>query len=251
MCKISYEKPSLISVQVPNKQDFWRNIYMSDNSRAETLIGLCTKWFVERHEAIRSFWDSFSSIISALEEMEGWLDQEASRKAHLLHFHIEKSDKLIGLVCSNSFYSLMKPLAESIQQKDGDIVWAIKPISSIKTTLEEMQAHAETKLHSLYIEVKNMEKKIYVAMKVVQLHIALCSVYQMGVPNLKSGSTDPESHYRMAAFIPALDTILLDFSERYSSHFGHVATLSSLIPTIVHSKNWNDRKEGYEKYKDL
>ena len=91
-----------------------------------------------------------------------------------------------------------------------------------------------------------MAKNIDVAMKVVQPRLASHSVYQTGVPNL-----DPESHYRMVAFIPAIDAILLDFSLRYSSHFAHAAKLSSLIPTIVHCKNWDDLKEGYEKYKDL
>ena len=71
-------------------------------------------------------------------------------------------------------------------------------------------------------------------------------MYQIGVLN-----PDPESHNRMAAFIPAMDAILLDFSERYNSHFIHLGRLSSLISTIVHNKNWDDLKEGYEKYKDL
>ncbi|XP_065573900.1 uncharacterized protein LOC136035869 [Artemia franciscana] len=219
---------------------------MSDNCRAETLIGLCTTRFVEKHEAISRFWDSLSSIISALNEMEGWLDREASSNAHLVRSCIEKPDTLIGLVCLNLFSSLLKPLAESLQQKDGDLVRALELISSVKTTLEEMRAHAETEFHCLYTEVENMAKNIDVAMKVVQPRIASRSTYRTGVSNL-----DQESHYRMAAFIPAMDAILLDFSLRYSSHFAHAAKHSSLIPTVVHCKNWDELKEGYEKYKDL
>ena len=123
---------------------------------------------------------------------------------------------------------------------------ALALISGVKTTLEAMRARAEIEFQSLYTEVENMAKKIDVAIKLVQPRIASRSVYQTGVKNL-----DPESHYKMTAFIPALDGILLDFSERHSSHFAHAAKLSSLIPTIVHSKNWDDLKEGYEKYKDL
>ena len=180
---------------------------ISDNCRAETLIGLCTTRFVERHEAISRFWDSLSSIISALNEMEGWLDREASSEAHLVRSCIEKSDTLTGLVCLNLFSSLLKPLAESLQQKDGDLVRALELISSVKTTLEEMRAHAETEFHCLYTEVENMAENIDVAMKAFQLRIASRSVYRTGVPNL-----DPESNYRMATFIPAMDAILLDFS---------------------------------------
>ncbi|KAK2706880.1 hypothetical protein QYM36_014799 [Artemia franciscana] len=44
---------------------------MSDNCRGETLIGLCSTRFVDRQDAISWFWDYLSSIISALDEMEG------------------------------------------------------------------------------------------------------------------------------------------------------------------------------------
>ena len=141
-----------------------------------------------RHEAISRFWDSLSSIISALNEVEGWLDREASSKAHLVRSCIEKPDTLIGLVCLNLFSSLLKPLAESLQQKDGDLVTALELISSVKTTLDDMQAHAETEFHCLYTEVENMAKNIDVAMKVVEPRKASRSAYQTGV---ESGSRKP------------------------------------------------------------
>ena len=131
---------------------------MSDKCRAETLIRLCTTRFVERHEAISRFWDYLSSIISTLDEMEGWLDREARSKAHLLRSCIEKPDTLIRLVCLNLFSSLMKPAAELLQLKDGDFVRALELISSVKTTLEEMRARAETEFQCLYTEVDNITK---------------------------------------------------------------------------------------------
>ncbi|KAK2705081.1 hypothetical protein QYM36_017203 [Artemia franciscana] len=44
---------------------------MSDNCRAETQIGPCTIRFVQRHEAISLFWDSLSSVVSTLDDIEG------------------------------------------------------------------------------------------------------------------------------------------------------------------------------------
>ena len=100
----------------------------------------------------------------------------------------------------------MKPLTESLLQKDGDLVVALELISSVKTTLEGMRARAGTEFQCLYKEVENMAKNIDVAMKVVQPCIASRSMYRTEVPNV-----DPESHYRMVAFIPTIDAILLDF----------------------------------------
>ena len=59
----------------------------------------------------------------------------------------------------------MKPLAESLLQKDGDLVVALELISSVKTTLEEMWARAEMEFHSFYTEVGNMAKKLMLPWK--------------------------------------------------------------------------------------
>jgi len=119
--------------------------------------------------------------------MEDWLDREASSKAHLVRSCIEKPDTFIGLVCLNLFSSLLKPLPESLQQKDGDLVTALELISRVKTTLDDMQAHAETEFYYLYKEVENMAKNIDVAMKVVQPRIASRSVYQIWIQKATKG----------------------------------------------------------------
>jgi hypothetical protein len=219
---------------------------IADKAKTETLVSLCTTRFVERHEAISRFWDSLPSIVSALQEMEGWHDREASSRAYALRSCIEKSDTLVGLVCLNSFSSIMKPLAESLQQKDGDLVRALSLISSVKAMLEDMRSHAETKFRLLYEDLLKMAEKIDATIKVTQPRIASRSTYRAGVPKM-----DPESHYRMAAFIPALDAMLLDFTERFSCHFTNAAKLSALIPAVVNGKRWEDVQPGYEKYKEL
>jgi len=44
---------------------------------------------------------------------------------------------------------------------------------------------------------------------------------------------------------------LISLKEKSSYLFSNVAKISSPIPTIVHTKNWDNLKEGFKKSKDL
>ena len=85
-------------------------------------------------------------------------------------------------------------------------------------------------------------KETDTAQKFVRQHIASHTVHQTRVSNI-----DPENRYRMLAFIPALDAMLIDYTKRFGTHFANAAKLSPLIASVVHNKSWDYFKENYKK----
>lgn len=66
--------------------------------------------------------------------------------------------------------------------------------------------------------------------------------------NTGASSQNAEAYYRVNVYIPVLDAVLRDFSERFGKHTELTAGLSSLIPSLISEKIWNDVQPAYTKY---
>lgn len=213
-----------------------------DNSN---LVTLCTTRFVERHTAVSRFWQCLPTIVSALHEMEIWTDREASAKASSLLASLERTETLVSLACLQAVSSVMKPLSIALQTKGGDISQALKLLNATKSELQSMRNNDEMSFSEIFRDVKDIAEKIGVEVKKPRLPPRCC--YR----NTGASSQDAESYYRINVYIPALDAVLTDFSERFGKHTELSAGLSSIIPSIVTHKSWDDVQPAYAKYASL
>lgn len=208
------------------------------------LLTLCTTRFVERHTAVSRFWKCLPTIVSALHEMVKWTDREASSKSSSLLASLERTETLVSLACLQGVSSVMRPLSVALQTKGGDITQALKLLNATKSELQSMRENDET-FTEIFSDVEATAEKLGVEVKKPRLP-SRC-IYR----NTGASSEDTESYYRINVYIPALDAVLRDFSERFGKHTELSAGLSSIIPSFVSDKSWDDVQPAYAKYVSL
>lgn len=209
------------------------------------LLTLCTTRFVERHTAVSRFWKCLPTIVSALHEMMTWADREASSKASSLLASLERTETLVSLACLQAISSVMKPLCAALQAKGGDITQALKLLNATKSELQSMRESSETSFAEIFKDIEATAEKLGVEVKKPRLP-SRCIYRSTG-----ASSEDTKSYYRINVYIPALDAVLRDFRERFGKHTELSAGLSSLIPSIVSDKSWEDVQPAFVKYGPL
>ena len=219
---------------IRNAQDIMAQVINSFNSSAKRvnllkkhakqtgcaagkLIGLCTTRFIERHASVARFWDVLPAIVCALHEQQSWADRDASTKAHTLLCCLEKSDTLVSLACLNAIASIMKPLAQALQKKGGDLVRALHLVDDTTNVLQKMRSGDETvEAHcfsSIFSEVSTMAQRIGVTLQKPR------TPGGKSVHRAAAGAEEGiEDYYRINVFNAAIDAVLVDFRARFSQH---------------------------------
>ena len=214
---------------------------------AYKLIGLCTTRFVERHASVARFWTALPSIMSALEEQKLWTDRDASTKAHALLSCLERSDTLVGMACLKAIASVMKPLAQALQRKGGDLVRALHLVDDTAGILQKMRSGdgslTTLSFSSIFNETTSMAQRIGVTLQKPRVPAGK-SVHRSAAA--ADGSV--EDYYRINVFNAGIDAVLTDFTARYGTHVRLSAGLNCLLPNLVCQKSWDDVKDAYEKY---
>ena len=216
-----------------------------NNNCNANLVTLCTTRFVERHTAVSRFWKCLPIIVSALQEMERWTDREASAKGSSLLASLERTDTLVSLACLEAISSVMKPLSIALQTKNGDISQALKLLDATKSELQSMRENCETSFSEIFCNVEATAEEIGVEVKKPRLP-PRCRHRNTG-----ASSQNAETYYRVNVYVPALDAVLRDFSERFGKHTELTAGLSSIIPSLMSEKSWDDVQPAYAKYAAL
>lgn len=219
-----------------------RIIEKSGPTQQKKLLTLCTTRFVERHTAVVRFWDCYPSIIAALEDMEEWSDREASSKSYSIRTCLEKSETLIGLACLKTVSALMKPLSRALQGKSGDLVRALRIIENTKAIITEMRSNSENSFKAVFDSARDIANELNV--EIVKPRLSARSNYRASA----AMDMDVSSYYRVNVYIPLLDAILSDFNDRFSSHFAQNAALSTLVPSLILEKTWDDLIPAVKKY---
>ena len=60
--------------------------------------------------------------------------------------------------------------------------------------------------------------------------------------------SDPCTYYKVNVFNCLLDAVLVDFTDKFASHFSKTASLCAIIPRLTNSKTWLDLKPAFDKY---
>lgn len=212
-------------------------------SQSSRLITLCSTRFVERHASVARFWACLPAILNALEDMEEWDDREASSKANSLRCCLERSETIVGLACLQYMSALLLPVSRALQSESNDLIRALDIVKGTKKALLESRTESQTSFGKIYESVLSLAGKIGV--DIDQPRIPSRSKYRASA---LSEANDIPSYYRLNVFIPLLDAVLVDFTDRFSSHFEKTAALSALIPNLIAARSWEDFKPAFEKY---
>ena len=213
------------------------------------LKGLCRTRWVENYQAVLRFVDKYAEIIEALEDIEKWNDRDTASKAASLISAIATFQFIIVLYILQDLFSATVPVSAALQTRNLDVPAANELMRNTMKILEGKRAKAE----SLFAEIFTCSSKIASDLHVDQT-VPRRAKKQVHRSNHETSSS--EQFYRVSIFIPLLDEVLQDLSNRFKTdEAGIVKRLTQLLPRAAGNLKSKELEEIvdslYSKYREL
>lgn len=193
-------------------------------SKKKRLIRLCETRFIERHDSILSFVELFQIIHMGLEEIseKSWA---ISKTAACLLAAVQKSEFLVSLLVCNRLFSITLPLSVQLQEKSRDLASAVEHVHEIVNMLQEERTTADVSFSKIFIAAEKLANDTFD----MELKVPRLTSKQTTRSNYQTDSV--ESYFRSAVFIPCLDTLIQNLSDKFlNENAGILSSLQILLP---------------------
>ncbi|XP_017461065.1 PREDICTED: 52 kDa repressor of the inhibitor of the protein kinase-like, partial [Rhagoletis zephyria] len=193
------------------------------DSKKKRLLRLCETRFIERHESIISFMELFECIAISLEEIAGktW---SVSSTASALIAAIQKSDFIVGLLVCEKLLSLTLPLSVFLQEKSLDFISAINRTKEIIQSLRDIRESADDFFGQIFSSASNLAKDFFDS----EIRAPRFVSRQTNRANPQTASS--EAYFRITVFLPCIDSLVENFTERFLENEDVLPTFQLLLP---------------------
>ena len=99
-------------------------------------------------------------------------------------------------------------------------------IKNRETVLQEMRLNSESTFTELFEEAAKWAKRIGTVLEKPRIPA------RSRCRDTAASDENAEFYYKVNVFIPVVDAVLTDFSERFNKHFELVAGLDAFIPSL-------------------
>ena len=187
---------------------------------------LCETRWVERHTALTDFYQMYEIIIHCLEAISinadnRWVSKAVTEASGLLR--ALTSDSFIVTFQTNMyFFGYTKGLSILLQGSHLDVTAAFGEVEAVKKELLSIRNNSEKEFSTLYQDMTAMAGKNELSVP------RRCSMQTSRV-NVQAES--PEVYWRIAVFIPFLDSLLMELNNRFSSISRDSLLAYYLLPT--------------------
>ncbi|XP_050508867.1 uncharacterized protein LOC126886068 [Diabrotica virgifera virgifera] len=198
-----------------------------------------TRW-VERHDAVSVFQESFKCIVGALEKVVEWGDEHGS-KASSFHACLCKFDFIITLTIMNKMMSLTYIVSKYLQKESIDLSSAMLKIELVQQKFSEMRKEGDKEFLQLYRRAEDMGEKLGIKPKTPRV---------VGTQRFRSNveANNPEEYYRIFIFYPYIDEISSSLTERFTSHKDVLIGLDSVLPCNIQQRQFTDLEPTLDFY---
>jgi len=199
-------------------------------SRKKRLIRLCETRFVERQDSVITFVELLKAISVSTEEIsqQSW---QISSKAASLYAAIEKSEFLISLLVCNKLFAITVNLSTSLQEKSLDLVAALSHVESVLDTFKTLRENATESFHEIFLSASKLAKEVF------QSEIRKPRVTSKQTTRANPPTDSVEEYYRVATFIPCVDTIIQSLTDKFTSNEDVIPGLQVLLPRFASPSN--------------
>lgn len=204
-------------------------------SKKRRLVRLCETRFIERHESIISFVELFKFIVLSLEIISSktW---SISSKASAFLAAVEKSDFLLSLFVCEQLFSLTLPLSVQLQEKSMDFVSAMNRAKELIRTLHQIRETADGFFNDIFQTASQMSKDLY------DIDLVVPRVTSRQTTRANPPCTTPESHFRVTIFIPCVDALIQNMTERLLVNEDILSSFQILLPGFAAIDNAEELK---------
>jgi hypothetical protein len=213
---------------------------LAPETKKKRLVQLCETRWVERHDAVITFVELFNCVLLGLDRC-GDLDVNTSSKANMMNNSIRKSEFLVAVVVLESVLAVTLPLSQALQKSSVDLIQALSNVVSLKNLLLKRRNNAEREFADLWLQIETLAKQADVS-----LSIPRQAAHQTKRANIPSNSA--VEYFRRSLYIPFLDNIIQELTDRFLGHSSTVFYLNALIPASIKSYSFVDVRRALDMY---
>jgi len=190
----------------------------------KTLKRLCATRWVERFHAVNDFLELFEYVIESLFIISKWNDTETSSQASNLRTSILKGDFIICLLIVNKVFIYGLPLSKQLQRINIDLGEAMDLAEDTIKELQTIRSNAESEFHTIFENALTLANKL-------DINISIPRITGRQTKRVNIETNSPESYFRVAFFIPYLDTFIDQLNSRFVNQKMLLLDFKSLIST--------------------
>ena len=192
------------------------------DSEKKRLVSLCETRFIERHDSVISFVELFPCICLALEEVSGMTKQISSTASTLLAA-VEKSQFLVSLLVCEKLFIFTLPLSMFLQEKSLDLAKALDHAKHAIETLDRLRKDSEERFQKTLVAAEKMSLHVFGN----KLVVPRTSSKQTHRANPE---TSMEQYYRVTIFVPAIDSLIQNLTDRFTLNEDVLPYFQILLP---------------------
>lgn len=206
------------------------------------LQQLCHTRWIQRHDSVLTFLELYPAIISSLEILSDDSDRETSSKASNLLISIQDFQFLTSLHIINKIFGISIFFCKVLQKTQIDLGEALTYATHLSSELKKIRDNADNEFKIIFNQILNLSEKYNITIKTPRL--SKKQVHRNNIP-----CNDTETYYKIAIFIPFLDTFLQSIEDRFVN-YKHIFTGFQCIINFENEININDVEKLTEFYKE-
>lgn len=215
----------------------------SPESKKRRLIRLCDTRFIERHYSILTFVELFQCINISLENISGKVWKISSTASTLLAAQ-GKSEFLVSLFICNKLFSLTLPLSVALQEKSLDLASAVEHTKKIVEVFKNYREDAENIFKEIFSSASQLAEETF------QIKVNVPRLTSKQTTRANPQTTTVEEYYRVTAFIPCVENLIQNLSDRFISNDDILSSFQILLPGFA-SLQMVKKLENLTQYFDI
>lgn len=201
------------------------------DTRHSTLVALCETRWVYKHESVMRFKELYPAIIVALEKLESSINKETAQKPCQFLSAINDAKFVIPLIIIENIFSYTLTLCKQLQTVNADFVEACNHVDSVLGVLDEMRENNKKHFSDMFSVAAIMLNK-----NKEEIDLPRFANKQTHRSNVPTNSS--EEYYKLNIFLPFLDHIRTQLSDRFQKHKSLISSLQQIIPSkCIHATN--------------
>ncbi|XP_029342185.1 52 kDa repressor of the inhibitor of the protein kinase-like [Acyrthosiphon pisum] len=222
-----YDGASAMSGYLHGAQEYIKKtftwLFMAQCSFTQSCIGKRQLIALNKKLVLR-FKELYPAINFALEKLESSINKETAQKSCQLLSTIKDAKFVIPLIIIENIFSYTLTLCKQLQTINADLVEACNHVDNVLLILDEMRENCNKHFSGMFSVVaimlnKNKEEIDFPRIAKRQTH-----------RNNVSANTS-EEYYKLNIFLPFIDHIRIQLSDRFQKHKSLISSLQQIIPS--------------------
>ena len=200
--------------------------------KRKRLVQLCETRWVERHDAIMTFVQLYPSILACVEKCQS-LDSNSATKACMFGHSIRTPEFIVAVVVLENVLAVTLPLSKALQSPTVDLMQALANVKSVSDLLQRKRDNADETFADIWQQAKKLAVEAGTELSIPRQTSRQC--HRANIP-----ADNPQEYFRCTVYIPFLDSMLQELTDRFLGHSEAVCHLSAVVPSYTVTYTFSD-----------